>query len=427
MSLENQVITKVLGVGLEPATNLGLRSSSFLQFQNVWDWIVEFASSTGELPKADTVTNKFPAFSLEPAPEALKYYVDELYWDNFKQASRDFVGDLSDAIKADDRRLAFELVSRYGRDALVRPDDIQDMVASDLLDKSTEFVESIYRDFIGGVPLGIERVDAEIGGAHPGEFCAFIAPTSSGKTWLILNAALAAARAGHQSLIFSCEMIPSRVWARLVALIYRLPAKRLRQGLLTAAEKSRLEDPVDLPGDIRVVHVASRTKHQTGIDLIRRKIYETSPSAVFIDAWYLLSSTSTYGTQDWQRLKALGEELRFLALETMVPIIVSHQATREGAKRRKGAQLTDVAGSWDLAGLLDIALFSVLTSELRAEKKLGIVARKAREFDPFSCTVHFDVNSGVPITVADNTWVTEKEIKDISTDDDDDLDPSRMF
>ena len=91
-----------------------------------------------------------------------------------------------------------------------------------------------------GVATGVEGLDEMTGGFLPGQFVVLGARPAVGKTAVALNIALAAARAGVGTAIFSLEMGAAELAERLLANIAGIPGTRIRDGRLAQAEWDRL-------------------------------------------------------------------------------------------------------------------------------------------------------------------------------------------
>jgi hypothetical protein len=98
-------------------------------------------------------------------------------------------------------------------------------------------------------------------------------------------------------------------------------------------------------------------------------------------------------------------------LETGVPVVITHQMGRAGGERRKGARLSDIAGSYNIVGWLDVALVLMMNDTLKRTSELGVLVRKIRDFDPMSFTVKLNVNEGEPMKVVRSRWIIEDAVE----------------
>jgi replicative DNA helicase len=311
------------------------------------------------------------------------------------------------ALKNKDGDEAQKLTESLYRSVVYNPSERVDIIGSDEIPKTPEFLKQLELDFNTSIASGFNVVDEEIGGWRNGQFIAIIAPTYSGKTWLLLQSVLGASRSGCKSLVFSGEMPKEEVWSRLLCLHFGLPVKRALQGRLSEKEKKAVKKDIEsgsFKGDIIVM---SAGQDAEGPDIIRRKILQYSPDVVFVDSWYALLPRESERSARWERLADLAASFKRMALDLGVPIIVTHQMGRQGAERTKGARLTDVAGSFDLIGWLDIAIVPVLNDDLKKTREIGVIVRKVRNFDPFSFTLKFNVNDGEPMEVSKEAWILE--------------------
>jgi hypothetical protein len=417
------VLSKILSTeNLGAAKLLGLSSEMFLRWKGIFNWIESFEKKYKKCPSVITVQENFPEFIFLNTVETIEFYISELHNAISKKKYIDFVGELNVSLKAKDFGKAADLTSSLYRDVVYRPGESSDLRLSSVFSESLNTVNNFEVEFTKAIPTGYRVSDEEIGGWYPGDFNAFFGMPYTGKTWNLLWNAVCVAKAGGHALVGSGEMAPDKVHLRLLSLWFGVPAKRARQGKLTKKEKDTIkrlsqETPA---GEITIIECHT----MRGIDLLRRKAFQYMPDAIFVDSWYSLLEKRR-GMQRWEAITELASDFKRLALELNIPITVTHQLNRSAASSKRGGNLSDIAGAFDLAGWLDNAVFFVLNDELRKTREQGIIFRKARDFDPFSFTVDFNVNEGWPIKVKMESWVLEemsnKIMGGISDDDLNDL------
>src|SRR5439155_13791777 len=93
----------------------------------------------------------------------------------------------------------------------------------------------------GNVRTGLSELDLLLGGLNPSDLIIVAARTGVGKTSLMLNFARNAAIGQHAKVaIFSLEMAGEQLAQRLLAAEARVDSARLRLGLHTEVEESRI-------------------------------------------------------------------------------------------------------------------------------------------------------------------------------------------
>lgn len=403
---ELAIINKAISGGMNELRLTGINHLYFRRYPHIWRWIESFFDKRKKTPEIATVTEQFPDLLILPTPEPVEYYVGRLL-DSIKRAEYvEYVDKLNSALKVRDMDAARSLTVGLYSSVAFNSAETGDLVGSETLGKTMSLIKGAEKSFQSAITTGLTAANEEIGGWYPGEFCAYIGPPYSGKSWVMINNAVSCVKAGQRVVLASGEMPPEQVWMRFLSLYFNLPAKRVRQGRLTDTEKRdlrRLLKETTMPGEIYV----PRLFDVSGTDLLKRKIYQYGPDVVFVDSWYSLVDTRSRYAR-WEELANLASDFKKMALDMRIPIVITHQMGRQGAERQRGAKLSDIAGSFDIIGWLDVCAVVVLNDELRKTREMGLIFRKVRDLDPFSFTVRFNVNSGEPMETQKETWVLEE-------------------
>lgn len=416
---EIHLVSKALAGCFGEIVLLGVTEDHFSRYKYVWKWLSDFESKYKKTPDVATFKEAFPEVGLLVSNEPVEHYIDMLQWSLERKEYVNYVDKLNVILKKRDRLGARELTTDLYRKVAYDVSEDKDIVGSLNIHDSYKFIRGIESNFTTLVPTGFSVADSEIGGWGNGEFIAYLAPPYSGKSWLLLNSAVSAVKSGRKVMVLSGEMPDDKVWLRFLCLYFGLPAKRAQQGRLTDVEKRKLRKGAkeNLPGDIVIIN----GYNLTGTDLLRRKVLQYSPDLLLVDSWYSLINDNR-GRARWEELSSLASEFKKMAMDLNIPVIVTHQMGRAGAERAKGARLSDVSGSFDLIGWLDVAIVAVLNDDLRKSKELGLIFRKARYFDPFSFTVKFNVNDGEEMVSSRDTWMLEDSGRPKSGISDEELD-----
>lgn len=216
-----------------------------------------------------------------------------------------------------------------------------------------------HRDELLGVPTGYEDLDRLTGGLQRADMIVVAARPGQGKTSLLLNIALNAAKRFQQRIaIFSLEMSQAQLTERLVAQEAGIDSQRLRTGDLRDDEwpcfvqaQTALSDVSIVIDDTPALSVAQlRAK-------ARRLDAEHGLDLILVD--YLQLMTSDRRTENRnQEVAALSQALKNLARELNVPVVVASQLSRAVEQRQdKRPLLSDLRDSGAIEQDSDVVLF----------------------------------------------------------------------
>ncbi len=210
----------------------------------------------------------------------------------------------------------------------------------------------------GNLRTGLGELDKLLGGLNPSDLFIVAARTGVGKTSLMLNLARNAAVGQHAHVaIFSLEMAGEQLAQRLLAAEAEVDSARLRLGLHSEVEESRImhahgvlsqaEVYVD---DSAALHIpelrakAMRLKRDEGLDLI------------VVDYLQLV-----HGSRSDNRVQEIGfitRSLKELARELDLPIIAGSQLSRATDQRQPHIpMLSDLRESGSIEQDADVVLF----------------------------------------------------------------------
>lgn len=196
---------------------------------------------------------------------------------------------------------------------------------------------------IAGVSTGFADLDQRIDGLIPGNLIVIAGRPSMGKTTLAQNIGENVALAGHGVYLVSLEMGDLQTARKTVASIGGIDSKRLKRGDLQDEDWQRLTLAASKLADMplafdrrarRVAQIAARArrlKKQIGLKL------------VIVDYLQLLDGE---GENQNIRIATLSRELKKLAVDLDVTVIVLSQLSRECEKRpNKRPMLSDLRDS----------------------------------------------------------------------------------
>jgi replicative DNA helicase len=228
----------------------------------------------------------------------------------------------------------------------------------ELVHQTFEHIQLLYENKgqTDGIKSGFRELDSMIGGLTPGSLNIIAARPSMGKTALALSMAQnVALRSGGSVAVFSLEMPAVQLVTRMLCSEARIDMNRLRQGLLTDRDFSRL---VDVAG--RIAEAAILIDDSSDLTLMelraraRRLHAQHRLGLIVIDYLQLMSGPNTNkntGENRQQEIAQISRGLKGLARELSVPVLALSQLSRAVESRpNKRPMLSDLRESGCLAG-----------------------------------------------------------------------------
>ncbi|GGD00941.1 replicative DNA helicase [Aquisalinus flavus] len=227
---------------------------------------------------------------------------------------------------------------------------------------------------LAGVSTGLVDIDKHMGGLHKSDLIILAGRPSMGKTALVTNIAVNAAKAyrperqadgtikaGDGAVVgfFSLEMSADQLAGRILSEFSEIPSDRIRRGDIDQSDFERIYEAAqtlnDIPlyiddtGGLSIAQLAARArrlKRQHGLNLL------------IIDYLQLLSGSKKSGENRVQEVTEITVGLKALAKELEVPVIALSQLSRQVEQREdKRPQLSDLRESGSIEQDADVVLF----------------------------------------------------------------------
>lgn len=262
-------------------------------------------------------------------------------------------------------------------------------------------IEYLYenRDEPIGVPSGFTDVDKLLGGMQRSDLLILAARPGMGKTSLILNVAVNAARtAGARVAIFSLEMSNEQLVQRLVAAETGIGTQQLRLGQLDAPEWERFVQATESLSKIQLFlddTPAISPLHMRG--KCRRLYREHGLDLVIVDYLQLMTSGMGDGRRSENRVQevsAISRNLKELARELNVPVLAASQLSRAVESRGdKRPVLSDLRESGSIEQDADVVMFiyrdEVYNEDTEFPNQADIIVAKHRNGPVGTVSLYF--------------------------------------
>lgn len=230
--------------------------------------------------------------------------------------------------------------------------------ADNLGDVEFDIEEFISREITPGVPMGLYPVDEAYYGFQPGQLITFLGRQKAGKTTIMLNSALKAWEEGYDVLFFSVEMDVELLRQRLYSLGAHVSPSRFRRGHLKDHDKQRVRDfHQKMSNDTDVNFYISKKKSMITVDDILTEVRLYRPHVVYIDGFnFLLDRETKKLTQNWEANENVAAELKTMAVEESIAIVVATQVQEKQYHAKHGIEASTIMGGTGLLKASDLVI-----------------------------------------------------------------------
>ena len=213
-----------------------------------------------------------------------------------------------------------------------------------------------------GMPImsGFPDLDEYLGGLQRADMIILGARPSMGKSSLALNMTVNAAKAGQTCGIFSLEMTREQLAMRVLSSEANIDSHRLRLGLYTHNEESRIIDAIGMLSDLPVF--IDDTPYQGMVEMrgkARRLALEKGLDLLVVDYLQLVQGKQRWGQSNRvQETTEISRELKGLAGDLKVALIACSQLNRMVENRPNNRpRLSDLRDSGSIEQDADVVLF----------------------------------------------------------------------
>lgn len=249
-----------------------------------------------------------------------------------------------------------------------------------------------------GVLTGLTDLDRILYGLKPAEMIVLAGRPSCGKTALAMNFAEAAAMPrrgpGKAVLVFSLEMSSSVLCQRLLCARARVNSRLLRDGMVSKADMADLDtaEAEFSRSSLYIDDAPSPTVME--IRAKARRVHMRSPLSLIVIDYLQLVAPSDKRAPREQQVAEASRNLKALAKELSVPVLVLAQLNREAEKSDRRPRLSDLRESGAIEQDADVVLMLSRPKEEGASFQVAaptmdMTIAKNRNGSPGECRLTF--------------------------------------
>ena len=213
-----------------------------------------------------------------------------------------------------------------------------------------------------GLPImsGFPDLDEYLGGLQRADLVILGARPSMGKSSLAVNVAVNAAKSGQTCGVFSLEMTREQLAMRILASEAEIDSHRLRLGLYTHLEETRIIDSIGRLSDLPVF--IDDTPYQGMVEMrgkARRLALEQGLDLLVVDYLQLVQGKQKWGQSNRvQEITEISRELKALAGDLRVALVACSQLNRQLENRPNSRpRLSDLRDSGSIEQDADVVMF----------------------------------------------------------------------
>lgn len=368
----------------------------FGEYGDVFDKLKEYYNKYRSIPSIETLQEMIPDAEAIDVDGTTKFYVEQMKAEYVEGQMNNLILKTGKFIQSGVPALQVleglqKQVAKLHRLSTI----VQDVNIMDT-DQAIEYYEEVRKkaeenDGVVGIPTGFEGIDsAYTTGMAPGHVIYAMGFSGNGKTWFVDKLAVQAWKAAVKPMIVSMEMTPEAMRNRLYAIMGEGQFKdsELGRGYYDGDTMKRFIDYTkDKPEFIVVGGTAGQ---DITPNVIQAKIDQHHPGIVIIDYQQLMLDNEK-NQQMVPRMTALSRELKLLAVNNNIPVVVISSVTDNDQGRNKPPTIDQLA--WGRA--LEYTADMVFAVHKLDETTIEIVGRKNRFGGLWDMLVEVDFNSGI--------------------------------
>lgn len=358
--------------------------------RRVFQYIQETFKTTGEVPTPRVLKQKFPNYELElhsvndeevvGTDETLMYWCKELR----TKAKHNRMADITEAVaeKLDngDTEEAYAFLKQGVwkiEDEIVESSSVD--ITKNTDDRKQAYLERKKNKGMMGIPTGISHLDFMIKGLIKETLTTLIATTGVGKTWFLILVGAYAMLNGYKVVCFITEMSADIMRDRFEAMLFGMMYgdfnyNNFKSGTLSKEQEDLyfefLEE--DLP---KLEPLVLETA--TGVSSVVAVIEQEKPDLVLVDGCYLMEDEQG-AKDDWLRVTHITRDLKKIAKNWHVPILINTQADQNTSKKT-GPALGDIKYSQAIGQDSDNILALFRDEIMINDNEMGVRVLKQRE------------------------------------------------
>ena len=349
----------------------------FIDHSALWGWISESYRDHSGLPPRELVGERFPDFEfIDSQNTPVSIFIDELKKRHVHNTIMAHQPSLIKFLKNKDPFSALEVMTECVLKVEKETRSCRDFSFTEQInERLVQYEQAQVSGGITGIPTPWRCLNEKTQGFHEEELIMLAGRSGVGKTWIEVVLAWHNWIQGYRPLLFSKEMATWQIVRRLDAVHAKLPYNRFKAGMLTSEEYARWKRHLSELNSKPKFWIVGDDDGFMGVTGIAAKIQRYQPQIVYIDGGYLVADDRK-ARDGWEQFKNVCWDLKRLSLRERIPIVMTHQFSKEGKGLEGNA---DTLKYGDVQMWFDLIIGIYQDEALRSNKEMLFKINKHRE------------------------------------------------
>jgi replicative DNA helicase len=345
--IERELLSKIVAErDIHHVVESGIKREFFQDQQNrqVWDAILKHKGRYGEVPTVKALRQDFPDYDFIKVPDSMEFLVDKMREHHTEALLEGGLAASAEAYDKGDLPAALAAIAQVQRQIAADIPHGRDTNLTETGAARLARYEELRNlpDGLRGIATGFPTIDRATSGLQDGQLITFVGPPKSGKSTMLLLAAMAAHKTAHRPLFIGFEMSNYEQEERFDAFSAGISHTRLRNGTLTARERELLTRAIKRQEMMPDFILSSDSMSATTVSGVQAKIERYEPDVVFVDGVYMMDDELGEPKGSAQALTNISRSLKRMALNLDLPICISTQVLE--SKMSKGIVTSSSVG-----------------------------------------------------------------------------------
>jgi len=368
----------------------------FGEYGDVFDEMKDYYNKYRSVPSIEVLQKINPDVEVVPVDADTKFYVERMKSEHVRGQLNNLLLKTGKFLQNDHQPLTIleglqKQIAKLTRlSTIVQDVNIMDL---DAAEERYEQVRKVAEENGGaiGIPTGFKGIDsAYTTGMAPGHLIYAMGFSGAGKTWFAALMAIRAWQHGIKPMIVSLEMTPPDMQNRILTMAGEgiFKNNELSRGEYSQAGMEKMRKEAMGKGEFIVV--GGTAGQDVTPNLIQAKIDQHHPGIIVLD-YQQLAMDNEKNQSIVPRMTNLSRELKLLAVNNGIPIIVISSVTDNDQGRNKPPTIEQIA--WGRA--MEYSADMIFAVHKMDDGLMEVVGRKNRFGDLWDMFVRTDFNSGI--------------------------------